>query len=124
MQAAKRPSTDMIYPDASRSEEDAESDHILYYFPSNRTLQERLKHVGLAQALVYFGQFVLNLKRQGRLQSIDRSFSTREDKPQLRMENVHSQKHRLVFYEAEPGYWLLLVRYTDGFCVYHLILVY
>lgn len=38
----------------------------------------------------------------------DRIFS-----PTTPCENVHSQKNRLVFYEAEPGYWLLLVWAID-----------
>lgn len=46
-----------------------------------------MRNIGLAQGLVNFA----------------RIFS-----PTAPCENVHSQKNRLVFYEAEPGYWLNL----------------
>lgn len=62
-----------------------------------------MRNIGLAQGLVNFA----------------RIFS-----PTAPCENVHSQKNRLVFYEAEPGYWLNLsielgtakrtVKGTDG----------
>ncbi|KAI8063908.1 hypothetical protein BC940DRAFT_242769 [Gongronella butleri] len=72
-------------PSLSQSEENTK-DQILYY-TANKVVPAdvKMKQVGLAQALV----------------SVAASFATSQP-----TQNVHSQKHRLVFLQPEPGFWI------------------
>ncbi|KAI9269967.1 hypothetical protein BY458DRAFT_510403 [Sporodiniella umbellata] len=76
-----------IYNASLSSGKENSSDHILYYTSKKAVpLDVKLKHVGLAQALVNFT----------------------ETFPGASAENVHSQKHRLVFLQPEPGFWMYI----------------
>ncbi|KAL1922300.1 uncharacterized protein VTP21DRAFT_9839 [Calcarisporiella thermophila] len=75
-----------IYNPTLGTSEETSKDQLLYYAARKAVpLDAKLKQVGLAQALVNF----------------TRVFS--QNKP---CENVHTQKNRLVFLEAEPGFWI------------------
>ncbi|KAJ3087329.1 vacuolar fusion protein ccz1 [Quaeritorhiza haematococci] len=62
-------------------------EQICYFHPPTTPLDEQVRQVGLTQALVHF----------------TKTFSAATP-----CENVHSNKHRLVMLEAEPGYWIML----------------
>ncbi|KAF9094006.1 vacuolar fusion protein ccz1 [Mortierella sp. AD031] len=90
-------------PDFGPTDE-TQHEQLLYYVARKTvSIDAKMRNIGLAQGLVNFA----------------RIFS-----PTAPCENVHSQKNRLVFYEAEPGYWLNLsielgtakrtVKGTDG----------
>ncbi|KAI8594705.1 hypothetical protein EDD21DRAFT_393092 [Dissophora ornata] len=90
-------------PDFGPTDE-TQHEQLLYYMARKTvSIDVKMRNIGLAQGLVNFS----------------RIFS-----PTAPCENVHSQKNRLVFYEAEPGYWLNLcielgttnrsVKGTDG----------
>ncbi|KAG0379347.1 vacuolar fusion protein ccz1 [Mortierella sp. AD032] len=90
-------------PDFGPTDE-TQHEQLLYYVARKTvSVDAKMRNIGLAQGLVNFA----------------RIFS-----PTAPCENVHSQKNRLVFYEAEPGYWLNLsielgttkrtVKGTDG----------
>ncbi|KAF9185139.1 vacuolar fusion protein ccz1 [Haplosporangium sp. Z 11] len=90
-------------PDFGPTDE-TQHEQLLYYVARKTvSIDAKMRNIGLAQGLVNFA----------------RIFS-----PTAPCENVHSQKNRLVFYEAEPGYWLHLcielgtkkryVKGTDG----------
>ncbi|KAH7050524.1 hypothetical protein BKA57DRAFT_491835 [Linnemannia elongata] len=90
-------------PDFGPTDE-TQHEQLLYYVARKTvSVDAKMRNIGLAQGLVNFA----------------RIFS-----PSAPCENVHSQKNRLVFYEAEPGYWLNLsielgtakrtVKGTDG----------
>ncbi|KAG9069798.1 vacuolar fusion protein ccz1 [Linnemannia hyalina] len=90
-------------PDFGPTDE-TQHEQLLYYVARKTvSIDAKMRNIGLAQGLVNFA----------------RIFS-----PTVPCENVHSQKNRLVFYEAEPGYWLNLsielgtakrtVKGTDG----------
>ncbi|KAF9915331.1 vacuolar fusion protein ccz1 [Lobosporangium transversale] len=68
--------------------DETQHEQLLYYVARKTvSMDVKMRNIGLAQGLVNFA----------------RIFS-----PTAPCENVHSQKNRLVFYEAEPGYWLHL----------------
>ncbi|KAF9954547.1 Vacuolar fusion protein CCZ1 B [Mortierella alpina] len=72
-------------PDFGPTDE-TQHEQLLYYVARKTvSIDAKMRNIGLAQGLVNFA----------------RIFS-----PTAPCENVHSQKNRLVFYEAEPGYWL------------------
>ncbi|KAF9946470.1 vacuolar fusion protein ccz1 [Modicella reniformis] len=74
-------------PDFGPTDE-TQHEQLLYYVGRKTvSMDVKMRNIGLAQGLVNFA----------------RIFS-----PTAPCENVHSQKNRLVFYEAEPGYWLHL----------------
>ncbi|KAG0199244.1 Vacuolar fusion protein CCZ1 B [Mortierella sp. GBA30] len=74
-------------PDFGPTDE-TQHEQLLYYVARKTvSIDAKMRNIGLAQGLVNFA----------------RIFS-----PTAPCENVHSQKNRLVFYEAEPGYWLHL----------------
>ncbi|KAF8927496.1 vacuolar fusion protein ccz1 [Haplosporangium gracile] len=74
-------------PDFGPTDE-TQHEQLLYYVARKTvSIDVKMRNIGLAQGLVNFA----------------RIFS-----PTAPCENVHSQKNRLVFYEAEPGYWLNL----------------
>ncbi|KAF9364163.1 vacuolar fusion protein ccz1 [Mortierella sp. NVP85] len=74
-------------PDFGPTDE-TQHEQLLYYVARKTvSMDVKMRNIGLAQGLVNFA----------------RIFS-----PTAPCENVHSQKNRLVFYEAEPGYWLHL----------------
>ncbi|KAF9576982.1 vacuolar fusion protein ccz1 [Mortierella alpina] len=76
-------------PDFGPTDE-TQHEQLLYYVARKTvSIDAKMRNIGLAQGLVNFA----------------RIFS-----PTAPCENVHSQKNRLVFYEAEPGYWLHLIR--------------
>ncbi|KAF9923252.1 vacuolar fusion protein ccz1 [Linnemannia zychae] len=90
-------------PDFGPTDE-TQHEQLLYYVARKTvSIDAKMRNIGLAQGLVNFA----------------RVFS-----PTAPCGNVHSQKNRLVFYEAEPGYWLNLsielgtikrtVKGTDG----------
>ncbi|KAF9399953.1 vacuolar fusion protein ccz1 [Mortierella sp. AD011] len=66
--------------------DETQHEQLLYYMARKTvSIDVKMRNIGLAQGLVNFA----------------RIFS-----PTAPCENVHSQKNRLVFLEAEPGYWL------------------
>ncbi|KAG0241500.1 vacuolar fusion protein ccz1 [Actinomortierella wolfii] len=66
--------------------EETQHEQLLYYYARKTvSIDAKMRQIGLAQGLTNFAKI----------------FS-----PNAPCENVHSQKNRLVFYEAEPGYWL------------------
>ncbi|KAF8951816.1 vacuolar fusion protein ccz1, partial [Entomortierella lignicola] len=66
--------------------DETQHEQLLYYVARKTvSIDVKMRNIGLAQGLVNFA----------------RIFS-----PTAPCENVHSQKNRLVFLEAEPGYWL------------------
>ncbi|KAF9977942.1 hypothetical protein BGZ73_004382 [Actinomortierella ambigua] len=66
--------------------EETQHEQLLYYVARKTvSIDAKMRQIGLAQGLTNFAKI----------------FS-----PNAPCENVHSQKNRLVFYEAEPGYWL------------------
>ncbi|KAI1315194.1 vacuolar fusion protein ccz1 [Mortierella claussenii] len=68
--------------------DETQHEQLLYYVARKTvSIDVKMRNIGLAQGLVNFA----------------RIFS-----PIAPCENVHSQKNRLVFLEAEPGYWLHL----------------
>ncbi|KAG0317518.1 vacuolar fusion protein ccz1 [Dissophora globulifera] len=98
-------------PDYGPTDE-TQHEQLLYYVARKTvSMDVKMRNIGLAQGLVNFA----------------RIFS-----PTAPCDNVHSQKNRLVFYEAEPGYWLHLcielgttkrsVKGSDG--KYHLVTEY
>ncbi|KAG0370787.1 hypothetical protein BC939DRAFT_448659 [Gamsiella multidivaricata] len=74
-------------PDFGPTDE-TQHEQLLYYVARKTvSMDVKMRNIGLSQGLVNFA----------------RIFS-----PTAPCENVHSQKNRLAFYEAEPGYWLQL----------------
>ncbi|KAI8889225.1 hypothetical protein K501DRAFT_239045 [Backusella circina FSU 941] len=74
-------------PTLSNSEENTK-DQILYFTAKEEMpLDSKMKQVGLAQALINF---------------------TNTFSPSHPAQNVHSQKHRMVFLEAEPNFWMVM----------------
>ncbi|GJJ77154.1 hypothetical protein EMPS_09513 [Entomortierella parvispora] len=72
-------------PDFGPTDE-TQHEQLLYYVARKTvSIDAKMRNIGLAQGLVNFA----------------RIFS-----PNAPCDNVHSQKNRLVFLEAEPGYWL------------------
>ncbi|KAF9586200.1 vacuolar fusion protein ccz1 [Lunasporangiospora selenospora] len=72
-------------PDFGPTDE-TQHEQLLYYVARKTvSIDAKMRNIGLAQGLVNFA----------------RIFS-----PNGPCDNVHSQKNRMVFYEAEPGYWL------------------
>ncbi|KND04621.1 uncharacterized protein SPPG_00339 [Spizellomyces punctatus DAOM BR117] len=67
--------------------EKTSADQICFFHPASTSLNEKSRQVGLAQALVQF---------------------TRTFSPSHPCETVHTRKHRVILYEPEPGYWMLL----------------
>ncbi|KAG0057553.1 Vacuolar fusion protein CCZ1 B [Gryganskiella cystojenkinii] len=75
-------------PDFGPTDE-TQHEQLLYYVARKTvSIDVKMRNIGLAQGLVNFA----------------RIFS-----PDAPCDNVHSQKNRLVFLEAEPGYWLHMV---------------
>ena len=66
---------------------------ILYYYPEDETLNRKIRNIGLCEALVNFS----------------RTFSS--DQP---CEAVHTQRRRQVYFEPEPGIWIVMVRGRGG----------
>ncbi|KAG0739243.1 hypothetical protein G6F57_001773 [Rhizopus arrhizus] len=75
-----------VYNPSLSSSEENTKDQILYYTSKKaEPIDVKMKHVGLAQALVNF------------------TFTFPTSQP---TQNVHSQKHRMVFLQPEPGFWM------------------
>ncbi|KAF9390276.1 Vacuolar fusion protein CCZ1 B [Podila verticillata] len=74
-------------PDFGPTDETQHEQLLCYIARKTVSIDAKMRNIGLAQGLVNFA----------------RIFS-----PTAPCDNVHSQKNRLVFFEAEPGYWMHL----------------
>lgn len=75
-----------VYNPSLAQNEENTKDQILYYTAKTVVPADvKMKQVGLAQALVNFSS----------------AFS-----PSQPAQNVHAQKHRLIFLQPEPGFWM------------------
>ncbi|CAJ0883876.1 10145_t:CDS:2 [Entrophospora sp. SA101] len=78
-----------IYNPTLGPTEETQKDQILYYTSRKQVpLDTTIRQIGLAQGIVNF---------------------TKIFSPTKPCENVHTQKNRLAFYEAEPNYWIHLI---------------
>lgn len=85
---------------ANRAEDTREAERILCFYPPTFDRNDQLRQIGLARALANFSR---NFDRMG-----GRIEHARVEHMRSGIENVHSQKHRMVFFEPEPGYGMLL----------------
>ncbi|XP_014676370.1 PREDICTED: LOW QUALITY PROTEIN: vacuolar fusion protein CCZ1 homolog [Priapulus caudatus] len=77
-----------VYNPTLSKKEGEEEKNLMYYYPQDVPLDNKIKDVGLCEALVKFS----------------RTFAA--DAP---CESLHTQKTRQLFLEAEENYWLILV---------------
>lgn len=95
-----------VYNPSLGTSEESTKDQILYYTAKKAVPADvKMKQVGLAQALVNFSSYVCVFLDERESKAIDDNIYSAFS-PSQPAQNVHSQKHRLVFYQPEPGFWM------------------
>ena len=100
--------------------EETEQLKLLFHYPSDLPMDHKLKNVGLSEALVNFSRYArpacgvpsLSLFPSNSLcllrhAAVGRCRTFSPDRP---CEVVHTVKRRMVFYNPEPNYWMVMVR--------------
>ncbi|CAM9849141.1 unnamed protein product, partial [Ectocarpus fasciculatus] len=119
----------LFHEDLATQDEGASLDealeHVLWYYPAEASRPERVKHVGLAQALLSFGDRFHHHQQQQRRRRRRRRQHEKgasgggggeEEEarewsgvPPGKVEVVRTRRHCHGFLECEPGVWLVMV---------------
>ncbi|XP_062508290.1 vacuolar fusion protein CCZ1 homolog [Corticium candelabrum] len=83
-----------VYNSTFGPKEGQEHEKVLFYMPDKETLDNKIRNIGLCEAMVQF---------------------TRKFSPHRPCEAVHTQKRKQLLFQAEPEYWMVMTVSLPGF---------